>query len=706
MMAELDPSKKQEEVPFQSGGAPEESQTPRDQKTATSFASRLRRSARGVGRYVIFGALVLVFMAGWWLGRSRTVSPPSHSEPQAEDVNRAEGKSVIWTCSMHPQIRQPKPGKCPICFMDLIPASENETSLGPRQLRMTPEAVALAEVATSPARRLFPVREVRLWGRIEFDETRWTTISARFPGRLDRLYVDYTGVPVRKGDHLVEIYSPELNVAQQELLRAMSSLESSAPGGSAYSLAASLLKSSEEKLRLWGILPEQIAEIKARRASTDHMTIYAPQGGIVITKHAKEGDYVQTGSPIYTIADMSQLWVFFDAFEADLPWVRYGQPVTFETEAYPGEKFTGRVAFIQPTLDEKTRTIRLRVNVENPRGRLKPGMLARGVIESRLADGDQVFEPDLLGKWVCPMHPDVTADGSGRCTRCGMDLVPLTDLGYPTAERQEELTPPLVIPASAPLITGMRSLIYVRAAGTEEPIFESRQVVLGARVREGYVVLDGLKEGEHVVVRGNFKIDSAAQLAGLPSMMHEAGEASMQPGHDHGETVEKTADSQLPAGDAFPRDFTVALRPVWQGYLEIHRALAGDDAAAARAGFEALRRSLAALDASILGGDQSQQGRALLQKMIEACDAASRTEEIETLRAAFDSLSRAADELIRSAGHDLPQPLVRVHCPMAFANRGADWLQAEGDVANPYFGAKMLRCGVPEATYAGRESSP
>lgn len=705
-MAEWDSSKEREEASISSGVSPEDSQAPRREKGVTPIASRWWQRWRLGGRYAIVAALALVFMAGWWLGRGRATAPLPHSEPHAESGHPQESRSTVWTCSMHPQIRQPQPGKCPICFMDLIPVSENESSLGPRQLRMTPEAVALAEVETLPARRLFPVREVRLWGRIEFDETRWTTISARFPGRLDRLYVDYTGVPVRKGDHLVEIYSPELNVAQQELLRAMSALESSAPGSPAYTIAASLLKSSEEKLRLWGILPEQIADIKARRTSTDHMTIYAPQGGIVITKHAKEGDYVQTGSPIYTIADMSELWVFFDAFEADLPWVRYGQPVTFETEAYPGETFTGRVAFIQPTLDEKTRTIRIRVNVENPEGRLKPGMLARGVIESRLADGDQVFEPELLGKWVCPMHPDVTADGPARCTRCGMDLVPLTELGYPTAERAEALTPPLVIPASAPLITGIRSLVYVRAAGTEEPIFESRQVVLGARVREGYVVLDGLKEGEQVVVRGNFKIDSAAQLAGLPSMMHDGGEANVQPGHHHGEAVKKTSDERLPMGDAFPHDFTSKLRPVWRGYLEIQQALAADDATAARSGFQSVKQTLAALDTSGLDEDQFRLGRALLQNMIEACDAGGRTEDIETLRTAFDSLSRAADELMRSTGHDLPRPLVRVHCPMAFSNRGADWIQAEGDVANPYFGAKMLRCGAPEATYAPRRSSP
>lgn len=706
-MAEFDPIAKPEEESPSSGESPAESRTTPVAKVVPPLTKRFWQGGRAVRRYAVLIALALVFFAGWRLGRG--TATPSHSHPESAGSGaepKGEGAVSWWTCSMHPQIRQPNPGKCPICFMDLIPASEEESSLGPRQLRMTPEAAALAEVETVPARRLFPVREVRLWGRIEFDETRWTTISARFPGRLDRLFVDYTGVPVRKGDHLVDIYSPELNVAQQELLRAMASLDSSAPGSSAYSIAASLLKSSEEKLRLWGILPEQIAEIKARRASTDHLTIYAPQGGIVITKHAKEGDYVQTGSPIYTIADMSELWVFFDAFEADLPWVRYGQPVTFETETYPGEKFTGQVAFIQPTLDEKTRTIRLRVNVKNPGGRLKPGMLARGVIESRLAAGDQVFEPGLLGKWVCPMHPDVTAEGPDRCTRCGMDLVPLTELGYPSAKAEEELTPPLVIPASAPLITGVRSLVYIRIAGDDGPIFESRQVVLGARVREGYAVLEGLREGEEVVVRGNFRIDSAAQLAGLPSMMHDGDESIMRPGHHHAESTEAAAAAPFGASDDGPQDLAATFRPAWQAYLAIQQALAGDDAAAARAGFQTMQQILSEGDIAAAEGVPPPRRPDLTRKMIAACEDAAKVDDIEGLRSEFERLSQAAAELILTVGHDLPRPIVRVHCPMAFANRGADWLQEEGEVANPYFGARMLRCGVPEETYAPRKRSP
>ena len=706
-MAEFDPIAKPEEESPRSGEVPTQSRTTVAMKAVPPLTKRFWQGGRAVRRYAVLVALALVFFAGWRLGRGTATSSHSHPESAGSGAEpKGEPAVSWWTCSMHPQIRQPNPGKCPICFMELIPASEEESSLGPRQLRMTPEAAALADVETVPTRRLFPVREVRLWGRIEFDETRVTTISARFPGRLDRLFVDYTGVPVRKGDHLVEIYSPELNVAQQELLRAMASLDSSAPGNSAYSIAFSLLKSSEEKLRLWGILPEQIAEIKARRASTDHMTIYAPQGGIVITKHAKEGDYVQTGSPIYTIADMSELWVFFDAFEADLPWVRYAQPVTFETEAYPGEKFTGQVAFIQPTLDEKTRTIRLRVNVKNPGGRLKPGMLARGVIESRLAAGDQVFEPGLLGKWVCPMHSDVTAEGPNRCTRCGMDLVPLTELGYPTAKAEEELTPPLVIPASAPLITGVRSLVYIRIAGDDGPIFESRQVVLGARVREGYVVLEGLREGEEVVVRGNFRIDSAAQLAGLPSMMHDGDEPIMRPGHHHAESADAAAATLSGVSDVVHPDLAATFQPIWQSYLAIQRDLAGDDAAAARTGFQSMRRILLERDTAAPKDAPSQPWRDFTRTMIAACEDAAKAEDIEGLRSEFARLSQAAAELIVTVGHDLPRPIVRMHCPMAFSNRGADWLQEVGDVTNPYFGTRMLRCGVPGETYASRKLSP
>lgn len=640
--------------------------------------SRLKSSAM-----VFVVAVIISFGLGWI--SSRLLSPAaSQSGPQSGGSARKSAEQAQWwTCAMHPQIRQRSPGKCPICFMDLVPVSSGEEeTLGPRQIKMTREAVALAEIETAPVRRLFPTRQIRLWGRVEFDETRLATISARFPGRLDRLYVDYTGVPVRAGDHLVEIYSPELVVAQQELLQALLSLKSAPRGSPQFEMASSLLKSSEEKLRLWGILPRQIEEIKQRGVATDHVTLYAPLGGIVITKHAKEGDYVKTGDPIYTIADLSQVWVLFDAYEQDIPWLRYGQTVTFETDAFPGERFTGRIAFIQPTIAESTRTIRVRVNVDNPGQRLKPGMLARGLVEAHLAANDAVFEPALVGKWICPMHPEVVADSPGACRRCGMDLVPVEEVGY--VAKSETLTPPLVIPATAPLITGKRALVYVRVPGTTEPVFESREIDLGPRVSEGYVVHSGLEEGEEVVVKGNFKVDSAVQLAGKFSMMYTPEEV---PSAAAGSALSKGKTTPVSAA------FHAALAPVFSQYLVVQEALARDDATRAQEGFQAILASLRSPPQERLADEEDRVWERLSKQLLQAIENLDGKEKIEAQRRAFHQLSQVLIEVIRIYGYPGETPLVLVHCPMAFEGRGADWLQKPGEIANPYFGESMLRCG-------------
>ncbi|HBO43290.1 MAG TPA: efflux transporter periplasmic adaptor subunit [Planctomycetaceae bacterium] len=432
---------------------------------------------------------------------------------------------------MHPQIKLPKPGKCPICFMDLIPLESDEgEELGPRQLRLSETAAQLAEVETTPVTRRYAEHIVRMVGKVDYDETKVVDITAWMPGRLDRLYVDYTGTTVRKGDHLVLMYSPELIVAQRELIQAVKSAERI--GGLDQELSGSMARSAERKLALLGLLPDQIDAIRRSERPNDHLTIYAPSGGVVIDKAAKQGMYVQTGTKIYTIADLSVVWVFLEAYESDLPWIRYGQDVAFTTEAYPGTDFHGRVAFIEPVLDERTRTVKVRVNVPNPEGKLKPGMFVRATVGSRLAADGRVFDTSLVGKWISPMHPEIVKDGPGKCHVCGMDLVPAEQLGYGVADKAPEM--PLVIPATAPLITGKRAVVYVQLPDRDQPTFEGREIVLGPRAGDSYIVQEGLREGERVVTHGNFKIDSALQIRAKPSMMAPEGGAP-PPGHQHGE---------------------------------------------------------------------------------------------------------------------------------------------------------------------------
>ena len=458
--------------------------------------------------------------------------PEVEVKEKAKHANTHEEQSW-WTCSMHPQIRQPKPGKCPICFMDLIPVSTTGGDIGQRQISLSNEAIKLMEIETTLVERKFVEAEIRMVGKIDYDETRVKYITAWVPGRIDRLYVDYTGITVSKGDHMVYLYSPELLSAQAELLQAVRAAGNIKPGVSGLinrSIMATL-EAAREKLRLLGLTQEQIAEIEKTGQPVDHLTIYAPIGGVVIHKNATEGMYIQTGTKIYTIADLSRLWVKLDAYESDMMWIRYGQDVEFETEAYPGKVFKGTISFIDPVLNPKTRTVKLRVNVESPNGKLKPEMFVRAVVRARVAQGGRVMDKAMASKWICPMHPDVVKESYSTCDICGMDLVTTESLGYVKADVPTEA--PLVIPATAALITGKRAVVYVRLPDMEKPAYEGREIVLGPRTGDYYIVKSGLAEGEIVVTKGNFKIDSALQIQAKPSMMNPEGEKAPTGHHGH-----------------------------------------------------------------------------------------------------------------------------------------------------------------------------
>jgi Cu(I)/Ag(I) efflux system membrane fusion protein len=416
--------------------------------------------------------------------------------------------------------------------MDLIPVETTEGQVGPRQIVFSEDALKLMEIQTTPVERKFVEAEVRMVGKVEYDESRVKEITAWVPGRIDRLYVDFTGILVRKGDHMVYLYSPQLLSAQAELLQAAKAVQGTS-GATELIQRSSIatLEAAREKLRLLGLQKEQIETIEKTGQITDHLTIYAPIGGIVIAKHANAGDYVETGTKIYTIADLSEVWVKLDAYESDMMWVRYGQQVEFTAEAYPGQAFTGKITFIDPVLDGRTRTVKLRVNADNSDGRLKPEMFVRALVRVALAAGGKVMEPALAGKWICSMHPEIIAEQPGRCDICGMDLVTTQSLGYVTADTTAE--PPLVIPATAPLITGERAVVYVQVPGQEKPTYEGRQVTLGPRAGDYYIVNDGLAEGEKVVTKGNFKIDSALQIQAKPSMMNPAGLETQPLHHTH-----------------------------------------------------------------------------------------------------------------------------------------------------------------------------
>lgn len=617
-------------------------------------------------------------VAAFVVGRLSSDAPAvGHSHDHAHEAVETPAEPADWTCPMHPQIVLPDFGGCPICGMDLVPRAPGGDE-DPRRLAMSPAAVALAGIVTEPARRRNVTRSVRMVGKVDYDETAVRTISAWVGGRLERLYVDATGVPVAQGEHLVSIYSPDLLVAQDELLVARRELD--AIGASASSLLAGSTRAgyraAREKLVLYGLTDAQVDELERRGTAEDHVLVNSPSSGVVIEKHVDEGAYVSTGEPLYRIADLSRVWVLLDAYEQDLPWVRFGQPVRLEVEAAPGRTFDGTISFVDPFVDVHTRTAKVRVRVDNASGLLKPGMFVRGVALARLGPGGALIADDLSGKWVSPMHPEVVKDEPGTCDVCGMDLVPAEELGLVPEPSGGER--PLVVPRSATLVTGERAILYVEVPGAERPTYEGREVALGPTAGDDVIVLGGLDEGERVVVRGAFRVDSAMQIVAKPSMMSLGVERRAASGPE----VEL---------------FAASLTPVYEAAVALQEALADDDEARARAAFDALGATLDGPAATGLAAAERVVWNEEHERLEAAVRRAQRAGDIAAVRVAFEGVSEAVLELGFAFGSDVA--LVEVHCPMAFDDRGASWLQRGDVVANPYFGASMLRCGELRARF-------
>ncbi len=630
---------------------------------------------------VVVAAIIAV-----WVG-SGLFSGDEHKGHKTSQSREKEIK--YWTCSMHPQIKLPKPGQCPICAMDLIPVYKDAGQAGDEggtvSLSLSSTARQLAEVETAEVGYTTVSNEVRLVGKVDYDESRLSYISAWVPGRIDRLFVDFTGTRVRKGDHLIKLYSPELISAQEEYIQAIKNWNDTKNSELSVmrDTAQSTLKSSQEKLRLLGISDEQVKDIAERKIIQEHLTITSPVTGTVILKNGFNGQYVKTGDKIYTIADLSRVWVYIEAYESDIQWLHYGQHVRVEAEAYPGKVFHGKIAFIDPFVEEKTRTIKLRVNVENENNRLKPGMFVRAYIKAELGEGGDIYERELAGKWICPMHPEIVKDDKGVCDICEMDLIPTKEFGF--AEQPLKENRVLVIPNTAPLITGKRAIVYVEKSNTEGMnLYEGREVVLGPRAGDQYVVLSGLKQGEQVVTKGNFKIDSALQIQAKPSMMNPGGYYSEK---------DNVVSQSLGSTSQGAEILTEAIRY----YLKAAKALSADDPHAAVAELEAFRNQLEQVLITQKLSDSKDGLTVQINSMIQALQTIEHN--LDALRKTFGDVSNILKDVLQQYEYKEELTLYLNYCPMAFNNQGGYWLQDVEPISNPYFGAKMLKCGDMKKTF-------
>jgi len=413
--------------------------------------------------------LIITLITGIFLGWLFFHSP--HLTEEKHDHAAETAKATIWTCAMHPQIRMPEPGKCPICGMELIPLNQSGgTTIDPGAIHMTKEATQLANVLTSVVSKQNPVKELRLYGKVQADERLLQSQVSYFPGRIEKLFVNFTGEVVRKGQTLAVIYSPDLVTAQQELLETAATKESQ----------PALYEASKYKLRQWKLSDNQIATIESSGKVKTDFEVFANTTGIVSARRVNNGDYISAGSVLFDVADLSHVWIMFDAYESDLPYLSQGQKVAFTIQALPGVGYSGNITFIDPVLDPVTRIARVRVEISNQGGKLKPEMFATGIVKANL----------------------------------------------------NEYKDKLVIPRTAVLWTGKRSVVYVKQTKTDESIFKIREIELGPMLGNSYVVMSGLNNGEEIVTQGAFSVDASAQLEGKPSMMNPSGgkKASSMPG--------------------------------------------------------------------------------------------------------------------------------------------------------------------------------
>ena len=637
-----------------------------------------------VGVFLAAGIL-LIFSVGLaqrfgWIAR-HDAAPP----------NAAAVAGTIYTCPMHPQIRQPTPGRCPICGMELVPASSGAANIEELAVRIEPAQRRLANIQTAPVES-GPIDAVlQSVGMIAIDESRQATIAAYIDGRMERLFADYTGVDIKKGDHLAVIYSPQLYAAQVEYVEARRALGSTGGLAGVRQAQDALAANTRQRLREFGMTDQQLSELETSGQAQSRLTIYAPQGGTVVEKLVVEGSYVKAGDPIYRIAELTTVWLMLRLFPEDAGRIRFGQRVEATVQSSPAETLQGRVAFIDPTVDPKTRTVGVRVELMNEQRRLRPGDYAEARITLPIGPQGDVYDADLAGKWISPMHPQIVRAAPGQCPICGMDLVPTSRYGFTNQPVPQPTS--LSVPRSAVLLAGGNSVVYVE---TQPGRFEIRPVKVGPILRDKIVILEGLKAGESVATAGNFLIDSQMQLAGKPSLIDPTRAVVASQKESEGPLQVKQVAFAPVTGEAGKK-----LEVLYAAYFDVQKALASDKTPPEQAA-QSLHRTAKELTQD---NGLSAESRKLIGEV------AARSEHLHHLdlkgaRKEFKPISHAVVPLAAQArAADAAAPYVHFYCPMV-PGGGGDWLQPNNELLNPYWGGEMLRCGEKVQTFAPPKSSP
>ncbi|MEA4976877.1 MAG: efflux RND transporter periplasmic adaptor subunit [Paludibacter sp.] len=579
-------------------------------------------------------SIVVGLLVGWLIfGSNQSNVHGDHDHLKTEISGE-----TIWTCSMHPQVRQNEPGDCPICGMDLIPLEDDKNAaIDPNAISMSPTAMQLANVSTAIVGKMNPVKQVRLNGKVQPDERLIYSQSSHIPGRIEKLMVNFTGEFVNKGQIIAYIYSPELVTAQEELFEAQKNAE----------MQPQLFTSAQEKLKNWKFSGEQIEGILKSGKIQEEFPIKADVSGYVTSKMINQGDYVREGKTIYEIADLSKVWVLFDVYESDISWVKKGDDVEFTIASLPGESFKRSITFLDPVIDPKTRVAKARIELNNANGKLKPEMFASGLVQSMLANNSNS----------------------------------------------------IVVPKTAVMWTGKRSVVYVKTNSVQGVYFVMREIILGSALGDSYVVEAGLMEGDEIAVNGTFSIDAAAQLAGKPSMMSPEGGGQVMTSHNHGGTPAGSGDShdvQSKSTRSKPLIIDTkakeALQPLYAQYFKWKDALTDDDFEAAQQSATKMKSAMEKINMNVFKGEAHNAWMDFQRNLSKNLEHVKHFSNIEELRSAFQTISVTLIDMSKTYS-PLDNVMYVQHCPMADNNKGADWLSLEKEIRNPYFGNSMLSCG-------------
>lgn len=455
-------------------------------------------------------------------------------------------------CPMHPFVVREDFGKCPICGMDLVKREKGAEEELPddvvARVQISPLRVTEAGVTIEPVQLLALSHSIRSVGAVQANEQKESTIAARFPGRVEELLVNYVGAQVQKGQPVARIYSAKYLGATYEYLQALQSAENAS--GAAATRGQALVEAARQRLLLAGFTDAQVEEIRKSGKADPYITYYSPQTGTVMSRNVAEGDYVEEGESLLSIADLSTVWVQIQVLESDLESIRLQQPVEIRLVSSPGIVYFGNVNFIYPKVDPATRTVNVRVEVQNANQALRPGMYVTAQVKAPVGGFEPLEPPDtrfltagLEGdsyaagttsasiyavgdvahtgepltpdyKWIegytCVMHPDILQETGGPCNlcNCGMQL---------TKWRREKVP---AVPERAVIDTGMRKFVYLESS---DGIFDAHEVVLGRRTQENmYPVLAGLETGAKVATFGSFLIDAETRLSAADEIYRAA----------------------------------------------------------------------------------------------------------------------------------------------------------------------------------------